>query len=68
MLCIGGLVGGMMTLPTEYTGQSPTVIAAAFGLVVGYAMRRGVPVLPGMSLLIRLVYGAPLGKWLGWRR
>jgi hypothetical protein len=66
--CIGGLLGAMATLPIQYTGHTPTVIAMAFGLMVGFAMRQGVPVLPGMGRLIRSVYGAPLGRWLGWRR
>jgi hypothetical protein len=67
--CLGGLLGGFLTLPTGLQGGIlPVLIVGAFGLVVGFAIRSGLPVLPGMAVLIRTVYGSPLGGWLGWRR
>jgi hypothetical protein len=66
--CIGGLLSATTTLPIPFTGHTPTVIAVAFGLVVGFAIRHGVPVLPGTGWVIEAVYASPLRRWLGWRR
>jgi hypothetical protein len=77
---IGGLLGGLIPgllyfppsvqdFPNSVNGAViPALIAAAFGATVGFSSRLGFPVLPGMRGLIRIVYGSPLGGWLGWRR
>ena len=75
---IGGLLGFVLMpcfLPTQWNGTSlisfsiiPTLIAATFGTVVGFSVRLGIPVLPGMRGLIHVVYSSPLGRWFGWRR
>jgi hypothetical protein len=73
---LGSLLPGLIYFPPGQQGFPnfsegafvPALIAAAFGATVGFATRLGIPVLPAMRPLTRIVYGSPLGGWLGWRR
>ena len=65
-LCFGG-AEGLRALGVPLADQ-PSIWGAAFGLVFGLHIQRRLRVLPGLGWLADLIYGSPLGGWLGWRQ